>query len=268
VEDYRKTNRAHWDELALLHVTSPFYRTEAFRRGENVLDPIVRERIGDVAGRRLLHLQCHFGLDSLSIARMGADVTGLDFSPNAIAAARALSAETGVRATFVEADVLDPPHALTNFDIVFSSWGAIGWISDVSRWMRSAAQALRPNGRLLLVEGHPIMNIFDDYAGPESPFVAHYPYDSSEPFVEEIQGSYAVPGTTLRSPRTVYFTHTIGRILNAAVEAGFGIQKFEELDRLPWLALPQLIRTDDFYWTVPKELPQIPLAFALDARKT
>jgi SAM-dependent methyltransferase len=267
VEDYRKTNRAHWDELASLHVTSPFYRTDAFRRGQNVLDPIVRERLGDVSGKRLLHLQCHFGLDTLSIARMGADVTGLDFSPNAIAAARELSGETGVRATFVEADVLDPPDGLTGFDIVFSSWGAIGWISDVSRWMRTAAQALRPNGRLLLVEGHPIMNIFDDRAAPDAPFVTRYPYDSAEPVVEEIQGSYAVPGATLRSPRAVYFCHGLAGILNAAVEAGLVIQKFEELDRVPWLALPQLVRTDDFYWTVPMGMPPIPLAFALDARK-
>jgi SAM-dependent methyltransferase len=267
VEDYRKTNRAHWDELAPLHVVSPFYRTDAFRRGDNILDPIVRERIGEVAGKRLLHLQCHFGLDTLSLARMGADVTGLDFSPNAIAAARDLARETGVRATFVEADVLNPPPALADFDIVFSSWGAIGWIGDLQRWMRTAARSLRPNGRLLVVEGHPVMNIFDDRPTADGPFVARYPYESSEPVVEDIQGSYAVPGATLRSPQTVYFTHTVSRILNAAIDAGFGIERLEELDRVPWLALPQLVRTDDFYWTVPKGLPSIPLAFALDARK-
>jgi SAM-dependent methyltransferase len=162
---------------------------------------------------------------------------------------------------------LDPPPTLTAFDIVFSSWGAIGWIGDLSRWMRTAIQALRPNGRLLLVEGHPVMDIFDDHALPDSPFVVRYPYESSEPLVENIQGSYAVPGAALRSPRTVYFTHSVSRILNAAVHAGFGIQKFEELDRVPWLALPQLVRTDDFYWTVPRGLPPIPLAFALEAKK-
>src|SRR5258707_11854318 len=107
MDDYRRENRAWWDELAPLHVKSPFYKTEALRRGENVLDPIARERLADVAGKRLLHLQCHFGLDTLSIARMGASVTGLDFSQTAIAAARALSQETGVPGRFIEADVLE-----------------------------------------------------------------------------------------------------------------------------------------------------------------
>jgi len=125
MDEYKIQNRAWWDELTPLHVASAFYKTENFRRGKNVLDPIARERLADVAGKRLLHLQCHFGLDTLSLARMGAQVTGLDFSAPAIAAARRLAAETGVPARFVEADVLDPPEDLKDFDIVFASWGAI-----------------------------------------------------------------------------------------------------------------------------------------------
>jgi SAM-dependent methyltransferase len=267
VDDYRNTNRAHWDEAALLHVSSPLYRTDAFRRGENVLDPIVRERIGDVAGKRLLHLQCHFGLDTLSLARIGADVTGLDFSANAIAAARALSLETGVPAHFVEADVLDPPPSLTGFDVVLASWGALGWIGDLKRWMSTASQALKSSGRLLIVEGHPVLSLFDDHASAAAPFTVRYPYDPIEPVVENIQGTYAAPQAVLKSSRTVWFSHGLGRIIRTAIAAGFVIQSLDELDRVPWHALPQLVKVDDFYWRVPEGTPSIPLAFALDARR-
>ncbi|HSZ50628.1 MAG TPA: class I SAM-dependent methyltransferase, partial [Caulobacteraceae bacterium] len=132
---------AHWNEVTPHHVVSPMYRTEDFRRGEIVLDPVVRDAIGEVAGKRL-HLQCHFGLDTLSLARMGASVTGLDFSIAAIDQARALATEAGIAATFIVCDVLDPPANLTGFDVVFASWGAIYWISDLERWMRVAADAL------------------------------------------------------------------------------------------------------------------------------
>src|ERR1700761_6424188 len=116
-------NLAHWNEVTPHHIVSPMYRTQDFRRGEIVLDPVVREAIGDVTGKRLLHLQCHFGLDTLSLARMGASVTGLDFSPAAIEQARALAAEAEIEATFIVADVLDPPSDLGGFDVVFASWG-------------------------------------------------------------------------------------------------------------------------------------------------
>jgi len=114
-------NFAYWNEAVAIHLASDFYRTEAFRRGEAVIDPVARTGLGEVAGRRLLHLQCHFGLDTLSLARLGAEVAGLDYSPPAIEAARSFSRETGVPGEFVLADVLDPPPGLRDFDIVFAS---------------------------------------------------------------------------------------------------------------------------------------------------
>ncbi|HMI95100.1 MAG TPA: class I SAM-dependent methyltransferase [Micropepsaceae bacterium] len=271
MDDYQRENRAWWDELAPLHVNSPFYKTGAFKRGENVLDPIARERLAGVAGKRLLHLQCHFGLDTLSLARMGAEVTGLDFSSNAIEAARALSQETGVPARFIEADVLDPPADLKGFDIVFASWGAIGWIGDLSGWMRAAAGALKPGGRLLLIEGHPAMFSLDDQSAPNGPLTVRFPYDSTAPIIEDSQGqgSYAAPDASLKAQRTVGFAHGLSRIFTAAIDAGFVIRKFEELDRLPWDArLPQLAKVDEFYWALPRDAPFFPLSFALDAKLT
>ena len=261
--DYLEHNRAWWNDAVPFHRASSFYKTEEFLHGQNVLDPLVRDRLADIRGKRLLHLQCHFGLDTLCLARMGAEVTGLDFSAKAIAAARELASEADVPAQFIGGDVLNPPAGLTGFDVVFASWGALGWIKDVQTWMRTAAEALRPGGTLLLFEGHPAMTIFDDKVARDAPFVLRYPYDSPEPFVEEIQGTYAAPDAVLNSTRTYYFVHGLSRIFTASIDAGFAIRKFEEFDCVPWKALPQLVQRDEFYWAMPEGAPFVPLSFAL-----
>jgi SAM-dependent methyltransferase len=202
---------------------------------------------------------------------MGADVTGLDFSSKAIAAARTLSQETGVPGRFIEGDVLDPPADLKGFDIVFASWGVIGWIGDLSGWMRTAAGALKPGGRLLLIEGHPVMFALDDRGATGGPLTVRYPYDSTAPIIEDSQGqgSYAAPDAVLKAKRTIGFAHGLSRIFTAAIDAGFVIRKFEELDRLAWDArLPQLVKMDEFYWARPEDAPFFPLSFALEAELT
>jgi len=268
MEAYKETNRAYWNEMAQRHLDSPFYGTAAFRRGEIILDSIVRERVGDVRGKRLLHLQCHFGLDTLSLARMGAEVTGLDFSDDAIALARKIAAETGVAGTFVQSDVLNPPKDLTGFDIVFASWGAICWINDMAGWMRTAANALKPGGRLFLAEGHPYLMTLDDYPPePTLPFTVRYPYDSRVPLELENQGDYAGPGI-LKAHRNVQHLHGMATILNAALGANLRIDSVGEGDRIPWCGLQQLVKTDDGeYWTLPPGAPFIPLSLFLDATK-
>lgn len=260
-------NKAHWNEVTPLHVASPFYEVEAFRSGEVILDRLARELVGDVAGKRLLHLQCHFGLDTLSLARMGADVTGLDFSEPAIDQARALAAEAGIPATFVQSDVLKAPESLAGFDIVMSTWGAICWISDLRAWMRIAARSLKPGGRLFLMEGHPAMLMMDDTLGADGPFVARFPYDSDQPQVFSDGADYADPQAKLQNRETIQFMHGIGRILTAAMDAGLIVRRFEELDRVPWLALPQLVPVEPGYWGLPAGAPSFPLAFRLEAEK-
>ena len=197
-------NFAYWNEAVAIHLASSFYRADDFRRGEAVIDPVARRGLGDVAGKRLLHLQCHFGLDTLSLARLGAEVTGLDYSPPAIEAARALSRECGAPGEFILADVLDPPPGLTGFDMVFASWGAICWIGDLDRWMAVAAGALKPGGRLFLLDGHPAMLMLDDAPGlgPTSPLQVRYPYQSDTPVVGEDQSDYADPSAPLSARRT------------------------------------------------------------------
>ena len=258
-------NLAHWNEVTAHHVASPFYRTEDFRNGEIVLDPVVRGAVGDVAGKRLLHLQCHFGLDTLSLARMGATVTGLDFSPVAIEQARALAAEAGIDATFVCADVLAPPPGLGGFDIVFASWGAIYWIADLHAWMRVAAGALRPGGRLFLTEGHPALTMLDERAEPGAPLTVKRPWDSPEPIVDV--GDLDYTGAKVAANRTEGYAHGLARILGAALDAGLAIRGYAEGDRVPWKALDQLVKIDRDYWALPPGAPAVPLSFTLEAVK-
>ena len=149
--DYFDANRRRWDEAVALHIKgdSKVYRLSAFRAGADILGPIENDELGDVAGKRVLHLQCHFGLDTLCLARRGAEVTGLDFSSAAIKAARALSRETGVPATFVEGNLYDAPDLIDGaFDLVFVTWGAINWLPDIGRWAEIVAHFLKPGGAL------------------------------------------------------------------------------------------------------------------------
>ena len=264
MSDYTTTNRAFWDELATRHVESAFYRTRDFRKGEIVLDPLVRARVGDVKGKRLLHLQCHFGLDTLSLARMGASVTGLDFSPPAIEQARALAAHARLPAEFVCADVLDPPGGLAGFDIVFASWGAIYWIGDIDTWMRVAAGALREGGRLFLCEGHPAMLMLDERA-PSGALQVRWPYDSDQPHIDE--GDLDYTGAIVSANRTEGHLHGLACIFNAAMQAGLTIRSFTEGDRVPWKALDQLVKLDRDYWGLPAGAPFVPLNFIVQAVK-
>jgi 2-polyprenyl-3-methyl-5-hydroxy-6-metoxy-1,4-benzoquinol methylase len=164
--DVEATNLAHWEEMVEVHVQGGAYcKLPDFRAGEAILDPLVTSEIGDVRGKKILHLQCHFGLDTLSFARLGAEVTGIDFSPAGIAAAQALSAETGVPGRFIRCKVDEvPQHLDETFDMVFTSWGAICWLADLKVWGKIIAGALGPGGVFYMAEGHPLALAIDDAA--------------------------------------------------------------------------------------------------------
>ena len=158
-------NHAWWNGVVETHVNSPSYLTKAFREGGDTLHPIESEEIGDVRGKTLVHLQCHFGLDTLSLARRGAKVTGLDFSANALAEARKLAKDAGIDARFIESNVYDAPPALgETYDIAYVTWGAINWLPDLNRWARVVASVLKPGGFLYLLEGHPVCTRADQKA--------------------------------------------------------------------------------------------------------
>jgi SAM-dependent methyltransferase len=228
-EDVRETNRAHWDALAAVHGQDAYYDAEALIGGADSLgayeDAAVREAVGEVAGLDVLHLQCHIGFDSISLARRGARVTGADFSPASLAKGRDLAARAGVEVEFVEADATALPRELHGrFDLVYATIGVICWIEDLAAWMRSVQAALRPGGRLVLVEIHPLYNM----VGQREPLVLDFPYAADGPRRFEELGSYADPDAEVAVPSEIVYAHSLGETVAAAIGAGLRIDALHE----------------------------------------
>jgi SAM-dependent methyltransferase len=231
IERSTELNRAHWNELADVHGRgiSEYYDVDRLIGGGSTLSRIesdgVDRAVGDLAGKDVLHLQCHLGMDAVSLARLGARVTGADFSPAALARAGEIASRCGVQVDFVEADATDLPAALhDNFDLVYATIGVLNWISDVDAWMRSVRSVLRPGGRLLLVDVHPLFAMFRDL----QPLEADFPYASAGPVSFDEQGSYADKDAVLSSSATVEFAHSLGEVVTAAVGARLHIEYLQE----------------------------------------
>src|SRR5579883_209573 len=204
---YTEANRGLWNGWAKLHKDSAFYDVPAFKAGQSTLKHVELKELGDVAGKRLLHLQCHFGLDTLSWARRGAIVTGVDFAPDSIAQAKALGEEIGVAAEFLVSDALDLPAELDNrFDIVFTSYGALPWLGDLNRWANGIARCLAPGGVFYMVEFHPFLDMLD--ANGEQ--IAGSYFGEGEPEHTVSVGSYAAPDFPFTHENYQWF-HPLGR---------------------------------------------------------
>ncbi|HMJ99864.1 MAG TPA: class I SAM-dependent methyltransferase, partial [Reyranella sp.] len=197
--NWRALNRANWDERVAVHLKSPGYDLKHLRAGRGVLNPVDEAEIGEVEGLRVLHLQCHFGADTLCLAQRGATVVGLDFSGAAIDAARTLAGELGLsdRARFVQADLYDAPAALAEpaaFDLVYTSWGVTCWLPDIRRWAEIVAQFLKPGGRFYYADAHPAAYVFDDRAGLADGRPGYFaPYFERQPIVVANHKDYADP---------------------------------------------------------------------------
>src|SRR3990172_5144886 len=268
VDEYIETNRRHWDEVVPFHVASDFYDVAAFKAGRSTLMPVELAELGDVRAKTLLHLQCHFGLDTLSWARAGAIVTGVDFAPQAISTARNLAAELGIEARFVESNIYDLPRNLQGqFDIVFTSYGVLTWLPDLAEWARIAASVVRPGGTFYLIDGHPMGNTFDDSPGAP-PLTLRYPYFASDTPLqfEEQDGSYATDAK-LANKRTVEFAHDLGEIITSLIDAGLRIEFLHEFPFAGYKALPGMIKGDDGYWRLPGTESQVPFLFSVKATK-
>lgn len=262
-------NRARWDETVDIHINSDFYRVAEFKSGGTSLDPLILEELGDVSGLRLLHLQCHFGLDTLSLARLGADVTGLDFSPKAIEAANALAIQTNTKARFVEARVEDAARiAGTGFDLVFTSWGVLMWLPDITLWAEAIAACLRPGGRFYIAEGHPALWMFDDTKETylENMRVVRSYFLQGAQQWENIH-DYAEPDVSLTHYRSHEWQHGIGEVVSALASAGLRIDFLHEHDKLVWPGIPGMVKTDTRYYRAPQGAPIVPMAYSISARK-
>jgi SAM-dependent methyltransferase len=262
-DDWRGLNRANWDDRVPVHLASAFYDLAGFRAGASTLRPFEVAEVGSVAGLSLVHLQCHIGLDTLSWARRGAVVSGLDFSAPAIAAASSLSSDLGIEATFVVSDVYDAVAAFggQRFDIVYTGIGALVWLPDIPRWARVVAGLLEPGGFLYLAEGHPFAQILDSASGG---LVVARDYFASAPEVEDYPYSYT-DGPALSHQRTAEFQHGLGEIVTSLVEAGLRIEFMHEWDFELFRRFDSLQRQEDGTYRLPAGQPRVPMMYSLRA---
>ena len=257
-----KTNLLMWNDMVEVHARSEFYDLEGFRRGGESLHSIELEEVGHVAGKSLLHLQCHFGMDTIAWARHGAKVAGLDFSDRAIERARALSRELSIPAEFVCASVYDAAEAVgRQFDIVFSSYGAICWLPDLKRWAQVIARCVKPGGFFYLADMHPFVTIFED-AEQAPGFRLEHSYFRSAMIVDPPHGDYA-DSTHVVKHEGHEWIHTVGEIQNSLIEAGLRIDFWHEFPVCVWQCLKAAERGADGYYRIKGD--PLPLLFSVRA---
>jgi SAM-dependent methyltransferase len=273
-------NRRHWDDATDVHARGNTYGIEDFRRGQCRLHRIELNEVGDVSNKSLLHLQCHFGLDTLSWARRGATVTGVDFSPKAIHLARSLAAQAQIPATFICSNLYDIRQTLPGanaFDIVFTSHGALCWLPDLKEWARIVAHYLKPGGVFYVADAHPVARIFptqyelDEQPGidPARPFFSYF--GLPEGMRWPASPDYADP--TITTGPSHDWQHTLSDIVCALIEAGLILEFLHEFPFCAWQSLPAMVQVERFsdshaYWGMPPGTPNLPLMFSIRAHKT
>jgi len=263
MDKYTKTNLALWEGWTDINKNSKLYRLDKFKAGANVLKSIELEELTDVAGKSLLHLQCHFGMDTLSWARMGAKVTGIDFSPKAIALANSLADECGIPGRFICSELYNLQEVLDGqFDIVFTSYGAINWIGDLKKWGEIIARYLKPGGVFYMVEFHPFWMMLDDDG-----VNLQYPYfNSTEPTKFKAEGNYADRDAEFTSDSYEWF-HSMGEILTSLIDAGLTIEFLHEFPYSPTNSAHFLIEDSPGKYVIERYKGLVPLTYSVRARK-
>ena len=259
-----ETNRDNWNERTPVHAASDFYDVEGFKAGDITLADIERREVGDVSDKTLLHLQCHFGLDTMSWSRLGAVATGVDFSEVAIELARSLNDELGLDARFIRSNIYDLPDALDEqFDIVFTSYGVLTWLPDLDGWAEVIYKQLRPGGTFYIVEFHPFTDVFEQ--SDSGDMVPTYGYQDHELFFEGNEPSYA-GSHPIESP-TYEWQHGLGEIVTALVKAGLRIEFLHEFPFNSYRIWPVSERGDDGWWRFTKHNDSYPQMFSIRATK-
>lgn len=227
-KNYQEINRKLWNEKTHIHIESEFYAMDKFLAGETSLKEIEIELLGNVKGKTILHLQCHFGQDTLSLARMGAKVTGVDISDVAIEKAKILSTQMNLPATFVTSDVYDSPnHIQQKFDIVFATYGTIGWLPDINKWAETVQHFLKPGGKLIFIELHPYIWMYD---GAFKTIL--FSYFNGEPIVEENAGTYADHSAPIQMEE-IGWNHALSEVIEALLAQKLKLTHFKEYNYSP-----------------------------------
>lgn len=272
LDEYRKANRANWDDRAAAHWDTDVYPIHRFVDDPAHVSDVVefdRTELGDVAGRSLLHLQCHIGTDTVSWARLGANVTGIDLSPGSIERARELARLTSTPARFEVAELYDSPNVVREtFDVVYTGIGALPWLPDIAGWGRIVAGFLKPGGTFYVREGHPMLFTIDDERTDDR-LELRYPYFSrDEPLRFDDATSYAgAERGELDHPTHYEWSHGLGEIVTALVDAGLRIDFLHEHRFLDWQALPSLVQGEDGFWRLSEGADRLPLCFSLRATR-
>jgi SAM-dependent methyltransferase len=272
MSDYLKLNLANWNDRAAIHYKDEAggYRVKEFLAGADNLHGIEDREIGDVKGKRIAHLQCHFGIDTLCLARRGASCVGLDFSPVAIAAARDLQKQTGLDASFVEGDVYDARALIEgHFDMVYVTWGAIYWLPDIARWAQVVSSLLKPGGALYLLEGHPNLLTADEFDPKLAPKY-NWRTPLNEPLIMNETTTYTGDTATIANATTHEWIHPLSDIVNAVIAAGMRLDCLNEHEELASQFAPLMVAKEGKrrMWALPEGFPRLPLAFSLKATKT
>jgi len=282
-DDFFNANRHLWNQRTAVHKDSSFYNLAGFKAGERVLTPIELTEVGDVQGKKMLHLQCHFGMDSLDWARLGAEVTGVDLSDEAIKEARQLNDELGMNATFICANVYDlhtgAPHAAATdsakerekimdlvrqegaFDIVFTSYGTIGWLPDLTKWAEIIAYYLKPGGIFYMADFHPVVWMFDD----EFTHI-QYAYENRELIVTENYGTYTDRKADIKG-KEYSWNHSTSELLNALIGQGLQILHFNEFMYSPYANFTHSTETAPGQWQIRGMEGKIPMVYSLKTVK-
>ena len=262
MEDYFKSNKEIWNQRTLVHKDSAFYDLEGFKKGDAALRSIELSEMGDVKGKSLLHLQCHFGMDSLDWARRGAKVTGMDLSDEAIRAATELNLELGLDARFICCNVYDLPAQLNEqFDIVFTSYGVIGWLPDLNKWAAVVANHLKPGGIFYMAEFHPFVWTFDD----DFTHIKYY-YENREVIVIENQGTYTDRAADIQG-KEYSWNHSLSEVLNALLNAGLELEFFNEHMYSPYSCFRNMVESVPGQWQIKGMEGKIPMVYSLRMKK-
>jgi SAM-dependent methyltransferase len=268
MEKYLDANRALWDEWTAINYRSDFYRVADFKAGLNKLRSYEMAEVGPVNGKALLHLQCHFGLDTLCWARLGAQVTGIDFSSAAISQARALAEDVGLEARFVQSDIYElPSHLEGGFDIVYTSRGVLGWLPDLDRWGKVVAHFVNPGGFFYITEIHPVAQVFDDDEGVRDLRLRYSYFSQPEPIVLATKGSYADRDAHVAQEVEYGWSHGLGEIVTALTAAGLHIDFLHEFPFVEWPLSFLQRAADGTHRLAADNDGKLPLFFSLKASK-
>lgn len=261
IENYKAINKASWNAKTELHFNSSFYDVDGFLKGNSSLNDIELKLLGDIKGKTVLHLQCHFGQDSISLERLGARVTGVDLSDKAILKAEELAKKAGVATEFICCDVYELPKYLDRkFDIVFTSYGTIGWLPDLDRWAQLIANFLKPGGQFVFVEFHPVVWMFDDDFKE-----VKYDYLNKEAIVETLSGTYAEKDADI-SGEYVTWNHGIGEVINSLVVHGIQIASFDEYDYSPYDCFAHTEEFEQGKFRIKHLKNRIPMVYAISGK--